>query len=169
VHGYIIIGKIRKPFGVNGFTFVEPLTFSIDRFYDLRECFLGLDENFLVPVSIESIEFKGEKLTLKFKNLNTRTDIEKFVNHYIFIEEKDSIKLPEGKYFFYQLIGLSVFDEHGTRLGIVKNILELPAQSVLVIDHSGKEVLVPNIKEFVHSVDLEKKEIVLNLIEGLFD
>lgn len=167
--GYIIVGKIRKPFGLDGFTFVEPLTFSVDRFFELQNCFVGDNENHLVPVTVQKVEIKGKKLIIKFEGKNSRTDIEKFTNHYIFIDEALSIKLPKGKYFFHQLIGLSVFDKEGNSLGVVKNILELPAHSVLVIDYFGKEVLVPNIKEFIHIVNISKKELVLNVIDGLFE
>ena len=165
---YIAIGKIRKPFGVKGFTYVEPLTTSVDRFYDLDECFVGLNEKTLQPIEIECVEPKGDKLTLKFKGCD-RTGIEKFTNSFIFVDSENSIKMPDEKLFFHQLIGLSVKDTNGNELGIVKSILELPNQSLLVIDYQGKEVLVPNVKEFVISTDMESKTLILNVIEGLFE
>lgn len=166
---YIVIGKIRKPFGVKGFTYVEPLTKSKDRFFELKECFIGLNEELLHTVEIESVEPKGDKLTIKFKNNDSRTDIEKYTNYFIYVDSKDAVKLPADKYFFHELEGLSVVDNNGNKLGVVKSIMEMPAQNLFVIDHMGKEVLVPDVEEFVLSIDMKSKTLVLNVIEGLFE
>lgn len=166
---FIAIGKIRKPFGVAGFTYVEPLTSSIERFYDLEECFIGLNDKSLQPLEIECVEPKGAKLTLKFKGCDDRTGVEKFTNFFIYVDSENSIKLPDGKLFLHELIGLSVKDGNGLDLGRITNVLEMPAHNVLVINHFGKEVLVPDVKEFVVSVDLKSKTLILNVIEGLFE
>ena len=166
---FIAVGKIRKPFGLKGYTYIEPLTLDVNRFSDIKECFVGLNEKSLIPLVIESVEPKGDKLTIKFKEYSDRSGIEKLTNFYIYVDEKYSIKLPDNQYFMHQLIGLKVKDEEGNELGYVKNILELPAYNLFAIEYKNREVLVPHVDEFVVSVDLVSKVIVLNVIEGLFD
>lgn len=166
---YIAIGKIRKPFGLKGFTFIEPLTHSVDRFFDIEKCFLGLNEKFLQPVQIEEVELKGGKLTLKFEGFDDRTEVEKVTNYFLFVNEEDSVKPPDTGYFLHELSGLKVESKDGLNLGVVKNVLEMPAQNIIVINYNGKEVLVPKVDEFVVSIDLKKQKLVLNVIEGLFE
>ena len=169
MQSFIAVGKIRKPFGLKGYTYVEPLTLDVNRFFDIKECFVGINEQSLIPLVIESVEPKGDKLTVKFKEHSDRNGIEKLTNFYIYIDEKYSIKLPANQYFMHQLIGLTVKDIEGNDLGYVKNILELPGHNLFAIEYKNREVLVPHVNEFVVSVDLVNKVIVLNVIEGLFD
>jgi len=165
----IAIGRIRKPFGVKGYTYIEPLTKNADRFFDLEECFIGLNEKNAQPFEIDDVEPKGDKLTIKFIGCDDRTEVEKITNFFIFVDSEDAIKLPENDFFSHQFIGLSVKDNNGKEYGVVKNILKLPAQDLFVIDYEGREVLVPNVKEFVISVNMESKTLILNVIEGLFE
>ena len=169
MQSFIAVGKIRKPFGLKGYTYIEPLTLDVNRFFDIKECFVGSNENSLIPLVIESVEPKGDKLTIKFKEYSDRSGIEKLTNFYIYIDEKYSIELPDNQYFMHQLIGLKVKDQNGNELGYVKNILELPAHNLLAIEYKNREVLVPHVNEFVISIDPINKVIVLNVIEGLFD
>jgi 16S rRNA processing protein RimM len=169
LQSFIAVGKIRKPFALKGYTYIEPLTLDVNRFFDIKECFVGLNEKSLIPLVIESVEPKGDKLTIKFEEYSDRSGIEKLTNFYIYIDEKDSIKLPANQYFMHQLIGLQVKDEKENDLGYIKNIIELPAHNLFVIEYKNREVLVPHVDEFVISIDLASKLIVLNVIEGLFD
>jgi 16S rRNA processing protein RimM len=169
LQSFIAVGKIRKPFGLKGYTYIEPLTLDVNRFFDIKECFAGLNEKSLIPLVIESIEPKGDKLTLKFEEYSDRSGIEKLTNFYIYVDERYSIKLPDNQYFMHQLVGLKVKDEQGNDLGHIKSILELPAHNLFVIEYKSREVLVPHVDEFVVSIDMVNKIIVLNVIEGLFD
>jgi 16S rRNA processing protein RimM len=50
---------------------------------------------------------------------------------------------------------------------VVTDVLHLPAQDTLVINYEGREILVPFVKAFVPTIDVEKNVIIVNEIEGL--
>ena len=63
---------------------------------------------------------------------------------------------PEGEYYWHDLIGLSVINQDGRRLGEVKTITETGANDVLVIESgAGQRILIPLLKGiYVQDIDL---------------
>jgi 16S rRNA processing protein RimM len=69
--------------------------------------------------------------------------------------------LGEDEYFYFQLIGLPVYDEAGDRLGELAEILETGANDVYVIRGGpGGELLLPAIKSVILRIDLEQSRII---------
>lgn len=75
--------------------------------------------------------------------------------------------LPEGEYYHYQLIGLTVQTGDGRIIGVLKAILETGSNDVYVAEQGGKELLIPAIEDVIREVDLEKARIIVDLPEGL--
>ena len=97
-----------------------------------------------------------------FKNLDNIDDVIIYKGEDVFID-RDTLEY-EG-YLDCDLIGLNVYDNE-KYMGQVTSILSSTAHDILVIEN-GKKHMVPNIKEFIKSVDLENKRIDVNYIKGL--
>jgi 16S rRNA processing protein RimM len=66
---------------------------------------------------------------------------------------------PEAESFYvFDLVGCEVMSA-GARIGVVRDVLDRPANDVLVVDRGGEELLVPFIREAVPSVDVEARRI----------
>ena len=62
--------------------------------------------------------------------------------------------LAANEYFLYQVIGLEAFDEAGTRLGRVTDLIETGANDVLVVTpDDGPDLLVPSHPDVVVELD----------------
>lgn len=82
--------------------------------------------------------------------------------------DRTQIKLPAGRHFLADLMGLTVLDATtGDTLGTVADILPLPAHNVYVVRGSGKEYMIPAVPAFIAETDIERGYIKANLIEGL--
>jgi RimM protein, required for 16S rRNA processing len=69
-------------------------------------------------------------------------------------------QLPEGEYYHYQLLGLTVVDEAGEIIGVLQEILVTGANDVMLIQSpDNKEVLIPLIDSVLLNVNLEEKTI----------
>lgn len=75
--------------------------------------------------------------------------------------------LPEGEYYHFQLLGLSVETTDGRELGILSNILETGSNDVYVVECDGRELLVPALEDVIREVDLDLKKMIVDLPEGL--
>ena len=66
------------------------------------------------------------------------------------------------------LMGLTVKDEDGTRIGVLKDVLETGANDVYVIAmDDGRELLLPAIRQCVLEVNVEAGYIRIHILDGL--
>ena len=82
--------------------------------------------------------------------------------------DRTGVKLPEGRHFVADLIGLPVLNAAtGAELGRLEEVLDLPAQNVYVVRGEGKAYMIPAVPAFLAETAPEKGYIKVNLIEGL--
>ncbi len=73
--------------------------------------------------------------------------------------------LPEGHYYHFQLLGMTVFDSSGRCRGMLERIYPGPANDfygVAVRGAPGPEILIPAVKTAVKSVDLQSRIMVVD-------
>ena len=75
-------------------------------------------------------------------------------------------KLPEGSFFLADIIGLDVVDEHGNKLGVLKEVLSPSLQQVYVVE-GEREIMIPAVPEFILETNIEAGYIKVRLIEGM--
>lgn len=80
---------------------------------------------------------------------------------------EDLHKLKDGSYYFYELEGCKVYDTADNLIGEVTEVLDNTAQEIIRVNTGTKSVLIPFIKVFINSVNIEEKKIVINVMEGL--
>ena len=74
-------------------------------------------------------------------------------------------ELPEGSMFIQDLIGLPVLCE-GKTLGKVKEVLQLPANDVYVVE-GEQEYMIPAVPEFILERNPDEGFIRVRLLEGM--
>jgi 16S rRNA processing protein RimM len=79
------------------------------------------------------------------------------------------VEPKKGTHFVHDIVGLNVVDEKGIGVGVVKDVLRLPAQDVYVIEKDGREWMLPAVKEFVASIDVVARTMRVRVIEGLME
>lgn len=78
--------------------------------------------------------------------------------------------LPEGEFYWYELIGCRVESESGEQAGTVREIWETGAHDVLLVeDEQGIRRLVPTAAALMKEVDLEAGRIVIADLPGLLE
>ena len=80
---------------------------------------------------------------------------------------KDEAILEEGRHFIADIIGLrAICSDTGEELGLVEDVLTLPANNVYVI-RGAREILVPAVNEFIDEINIDDGYIKLRLIDGM--
>ena len=78
--------------------------------------------------------------------------------------------LPEGEFYWYQLLGCRVEVAGGEAVGTVREIWDGGAHDVLVVrGEDGRDRLIPTARELMREVDLEQNRIVVTDLPGLLD
>lgn len=164
---FIVIGKVVSTQGNRGEVNVLPLTGSIDRFKNLNNVFLR-NKNSQAILNIEKIRIKKDTVILKLKDIENIQEAKMIVGSFLEVERKNAIKLPKDTYFIFEIIGLEVYTENNIFLGKVENVISTGSNDVYIVKGKNKkELFIPAISEVVKNVNLEKKRITINMVDGL--
>ena len=113
-------------------------------------------------------EHQGREV-LKFATIDSIDDAKPLVGAWVEIGIEDAVPLPEGAYWDHDLIGCSVSDDRSGRLGTVVDVLRIAGNSQLVVRGGGGEFLVPFAAGICLEVSIPRREIRVDLPEGLVD
>ena len=114
-------------------------------------------------------DFNESKGTILFKEIDNIDEAKKFTNQQLFTSQEDTkqnCKLEENQYFWFDLIGCSIF-ENNELLGSVVEIhryplgdyFEIKTANDLVINKFPKTFLLPYEKNYILNVDIQSKRI----------
>jgi len=163
------VGIISSTHGVHGEVKVFPTTDDVNRFRKLKEVILDTGRENLV-LEIAGVKFFKQFAILKFKGIDTLNEVEKYRGASLYVTRANAVKLKKDEYFIADLIGLSVQDENGQKIGVLKEVLETGANDVYIITmNDGRELLLPAIKQCVLKVDVEAGFIQVHILDGLLD
>ena len=124
----------------------------------------------LVEYQIEKVQPQsGSKVLLKLRGIERIEEAEPLRGSQLHLPLTQLPELEDDQFYFHDVIGFTVIDENLGVLGTVENFYELPQQDMLAMRYQGQEVLIPVVDELVSHADQAKKEIYVNLPDGLLD
>lgn len=161
----LAVGRVVRPHGIRGALLVAAYSEVIWSLKPSSKITLGEDRR---PWAVRSIRPHGGRYLLTLDGCEDRTSAEALRGQELYVSFADAEPLPEGVYYYWQIIGLSVMSDVGEPLGEVVEIIETGANDVYVVrDRDGREVLLPAIESVVLEVNLEKGSMVVHLLPGL--
>ncbi|SFA74366.1 MULTISPECIES: ribosome maturation factor RimM [unclassified Bacillus (in: firmicutes)] len=164
------VGKLVNTHGLRGEVRVVSSTdFANERYKKGNTLYL------FMPKSNEPIELKVKAHRshksfdlLTFEGKENINEVEKFKGGIIKVPESQLGSLPEGEYYYHEIIGCTVITTQEEEIGKITSVLSPGANDVWVIKgKSGKEVLIPFIDEIVMKVDVKEKIVIIEPMEGL--
>ncbi|HLS20436.1 MAG TPA: ribosome maturation factor RimM [Bacillota bacterium] len=163
------VGKIVNTHGVKGEVRVIRITDFPERFNVGNTLYIKKNNN-TIPLTIKSHRTHKQFDLLRFEGYERIEDVQQLMQITLHIKQSQLTPLPEGQYYYYEIIGCEVVTTEGELIGVVDHILAPGANDVWVVKRTkGKEVLIPYIKDVVKHVDITKKLITIELMEGLLD
>lgn len=159
----IRIGKIIKSHGLKGEFKIYPYTSDIEAFKNYKQIYLENETN---PYKLQYVKTMNNLLIGKLKDINSIDDLPKFINKSIFIDYSQKRQMEEDEYLISELIGMQVY-ENDKFIGIVDDVLLYGANDVFRVLNEKEERLIPNVKQFVKSIDINTRKIMVELIEGM--
>lgn len=165
---YCSIGKLVATFGVGGELILRHELGKKTALKGLETLYLEDRKEELLPYFIESVRVKtDQELYLKLENINTKEAAQKLVQKQVWLEE-DAFHQYAGKSAPISLLGYHIID-NGTDIGEILEVIEQPHQVLCRIDLDGKEALIPIHQETLQKVDKTKKQVLVQLPDGLLD
>ncbi|TLU66900.1 ribosome maturation factor RimM [Thalassotalea litorea] len=161
----IILGKIGAVYGIKGWLKIHSFTEEPETIFDYSPWVLNLGGN---KQNIEVSEWRRHNngLIAKFTDINDRDDAQLRTGAEILVSDVQLPELPQGEFYWRDLIGMDVVNEQGYNFGKVTDIMETGSNDVLVVkanrtDAFGKkERLIPYLEDqVIKSVSLDEKKI----------
>lgn len=157
---YLYIGKLVNTHGIKGevrilsnFRYIDKVFIKDFKFYIGKEKKEYIVETYRKHKNFHMVVFKDNY------DINL---IEYLKGSYVYINKED-LKLDKNTYLSVDLIGFDVII-NGKLIGVINDVLDTPANEVLVLDN---KVMIPYVKAFINKVDMEKKLVVVNDVKGL--
>ena len=154
---YLEAGEIVTTHGVRGEMKVLPWADGPDFLCDFERVRIDGKE-----YAVESCRIQKTCNLLKLKGIETMEDAQKLRGKTVEIYREDA---PADLIFAAELIDMDVVSD-GQHIGKVTDVLDYPGNKVYVVkgDH---EYMIPAVKAFVLSIDLDQNLMEVRLIEGM--
>ena len=167
---YIEIGYIAKAHGLNGEVKAVFDVYDISEYEKRKELFMAKNDGPVSAIKVKKFQIQSDKQAiLRFTDVRYRDQAEALKGHTLYIPQTDLPTLPEGHFYYYEVIGFRIIDSQLGELGTVKDIYDGPADDILVMKYQEKEVLIPMNDAFVGDADFNEKVLHTSLPEGLLE
>lgn len=163
------VGVIAGTHGIKGDVKVFPTTDDPKRFLKLKAVSItvrGREERH----TVSGVRFQGKFVILHLSGIENPEDARLYRTRSLMIDRSEAVKLPEGRYYIPDMLGLRVISEDGSELGRLTDVLQTGANDVYEVTLSdGRTVLIPAIRECILDVDPEGGTMKVHLLPGLLD
>ena len=154
---FVEAGEIVTTHGVKGEVKVLPWLDSPEDLCDFDRCRIdGKD------YTIESCRVQKTCNLVKLSGIDTMEAAQAMRGKQIELYRED---IDDEVIFAAELIGMEVYCE-GKLIGKIRDVLDYPGNSVYVVKGEF-EYMIPAVKEFILSTDMQKNEMQVRIIEGM--
>ena len=154
---YIESGEIVTTHGVRGEVKVLSWLDSPEMLCEFDRCRIDGREYIMDTVRVQ----KTCNL-VKLRGVDTMEDAQKLRGKTMELYRED---ISDELIFAAELVDVEVFAD-GASIGRIKEVLDYPGNSVYVVQ-GEREYLIPAVKEFILSTDLEKNQMQVKLLKGM--
>ena len=154
---FVEAGEIVTTHGVKGEMKVLPWVDGPEILCEFDRCRIGG-----VEYEIENCRIQKTCNLLKVKGIDTMEAAQAMRGKTVELYRED---IDDEVIFAAELMGVEVFSE-GQCIGKIVDVLDYPGNSVYVVK-GQYEYMIPAVKQFILSTDLEKNEMQVSIIEGM--
>jgi len=161
----LTVGKVGRAHGLRGDVFVEVRTDEPKRRF-------APGTRFATPrgeLVVEAARWHGARLVVTFAEYADRDAAERLRGVELRVDvPADERPDDPDEFYDHQIRGLAAHTSEGVPVGVVTDVLHLPAQDVLVVQgDGGEEILVPFVAEIVPVVDVLAGRVEIRELPGL--
>ncbi len=160
-----LTGIILKPQGLKGEMKVEVITDFPESFLSRQEYYAGKSVDSVERLKVKKASLAGGFAWLFFDGIDNMEKAEALSGWQLFVEEDQLLPQPDNRAYLHEIIGMKVLDRHRRVVGVVTNVITMPAHEVYEVQVDGKKILLPAIDEFVEEFNLGEKYIIIPRVD----
>jgi len=161
------IGTFGQPQGLKGEIKITMLTTSFESFKSLKVYFADNGET---QWHFKNLKYTGNKLIALLEDCKNRTEAFALKGKKIFSLRENFSQTKDNQYYIVDLIGCVVQHQNNKKIGIVTSIDNFGAGDLIEIKNElEKTFYIPMNSENVININIEKKIIIMQPLEGLLN
>ncbi|CAN5756744.1 hypothetical protein BH24CHL8_BH24CHL8_00220 [soil metagenome] len=155
----LAVGQVRGVHGLRGVVRVEVLTDDPARFEPGRQVHV---EDAQQALTVAWVQDDGPGLLVRFEEITSRDAADALRERYLEVAHPDEM-LPDGEYYWHELMDVPVLTTEGESLGTVVDIFRAGGGEILVVRGGRRgEILVPTVKAVVRELSPHSGRIVVD-------
>jgi 16S rRNA processing protein RimM len=167
--GFVPIGRVTKLHGVRGKVKVDYYGEDPRQVSLYREVWIKDGSGRLISHEILDLTPQPARLILQLKGIQTADEALSLVGREICVRQESLPDLPEGEYYWFEIVGMRVEASGGELLGRVKEILPTGGHDVYVVQGEKGEILLPAVEGVIQAIDPETRTITVAWMDGLWE
>ena len=164
----IEIGRIVRSHGMAGRMKVLSYLETPDVLHDLSGLFVGRSVSEAVLFPLVAVQVGRDFFILQLGGIEDREAAARLQGSSVWMPSEKMRKLPDGEYYWREVIGLQVLTEEDEILGRIEAVFPTGSNDVYVCRGAGREILLPAIGDVVRKIDTDRGVMVVRLLKGLF-
>lgn len=165
---YRSIGKIVSAFGLKGEVILLHHLGKKSSLKGLEVLFIEKMKDEMLPYFIQSTRIKSDnEIYLQIEGIDVKEKTKPLMQKQVWLSDEDFEKYA-AKSSAVSLLGFHIIDEEKD-LGEILEVIEQPHQLLCRINLKDKEVLIPLHEETIRKIDRKRKQVIVQLPEGLLD
>ena len=160
------IAKVTKTSGLRGNVCLKPLSRYFEKYINKKKLMIGSSIDQFNKVSVEKINGIGKKRKFKFSGFDSLDSAKTIIGKTIFVQTSLDSKI---NWISKNILDYKVIDESGNFVGHIIDVMWLPSHDAYIIEKDLKEYIIPIVPEIIRKVDYDNRNIIIKVIDGLFN
>ena len=149
------VGKVLKAQGIKGEVKISCFLDDSAMLKGVKQLYIGSK-----TYTVEKLRPDGAFCYVQLFGITDRNTAEALRNWTVYAD-KESVSVPQDRYFISDLIDCNVVLDDGTKVGAVKEVLQYGSADVFICFDGEREISFPFLKDLIVDVNIERKTIVL--------
>jgi len=164
-----VVGVIARPHGIRGQVIVHPITdFPEDRFGTGATLFVMKDGR-IQPVTVTTSRIQQGRPVIGLEGIGDMDAARELAGLEFRVPVESLAALPDGSYYYHDLIGCVVVTPDGTTIGTVSSVEGDMGNTRLVVQRETGELLIPLASDICTAIEPSAKRIVIVPPDGLLE
>lgn len=160
------LGYVSRIHGIKGALVLNLDVDDPQRYKDLDELWLK-ESNSLVKFKVQKISVNGNTAIVQLTTLNSPEEAQRYIWATACLPLMMLPPLKGKKFYFHEVRNFLITDKIIGEIGRILTVYGNAMQPLALLKYKSKEILIPLIPEFIEEIDREKREIRMQLPDGI--
>jgi 16S rRNA processing protein RimM len=165
----VLLGKVVATHGIKGQLRVAAFSGEFETILALGSLMLKGPVGGMESFEVAASAVHGKKVIVALKDYDSINQVLHLVGRELYTTREQMPELPEGEFYWCDLLGLKVVNDRGEVLGALVDIIATGSNDVYVVKDGKREHLIPALEEIVLDINLDDGIMTVSLPEGLLD